>query len=194
MDASDTELTRGVPGGVRPSVLRFALLVFALLGAAAMGYLLYLHYAPVESAVCNIGETFSCITVNKSIYATIFGIPTALLGLLYFLYAGVVAAWFLTPLALRALALVSILALGPSLHLTLTSVFVLGTVCVFCEGSKVLMGAIAFLAGREAFPLSPSKRHILLAIAGAIVLGILTYLLHEYLEPSLDAVLSRPAY
>ena len=53
----------------------------------AIGVSIYLgqqHYA-LGPASCDIGELFSCSTVNKSKYSELFGIPIAFMGLGYYL-------------------------------------------------------------------------------------------------------------
>ena len=56
--------------------------VLGLIGLAISGYLTYLHYFPAEEVFCDINETISCSPIEE--YSTIFSIPLALLGIVWF--------------------------------------------------------------------------------------------------------------
>ncbi|MEX1068616.1 MAG: vitamin K epoxide reductase family protein, partial [Patescibacteria group bacterium] len=97
---------------------------------------------------CDISEKFSCSTVSQSSYSEIFGIPVSLLGLLYFAAVGGLVlnggkSVYRVVFTLTALSLVF------SSYLTYVELFVLQTVCILCEASKVLMAAIAALTFRR---------------------------------------------
>lgn len=110
------------------------------MGAAA--YLLYVHYAPSASSICNISDTLNCDIVNKSIYSKLFGIPVSLLGLLA--YGG------LFIFSVRGLSknqdkwvpwafLFASFCLAFALYLTGIEAFVLKAYCVFCLAQQVLI-------------------------------------------------------
>ncbi|MBI4449839.1 hypothetical protein HY634_02165, partial [Candidatus Uhrbacteria bacterium] len=44
--------------------LLIAIALLAFLGIVVSSYALWQHYAPLGSAFCNLGETFSCDLVN----------------------------------------------------------------------------------------------------------------------------------
>ncbi|MFQ5474999.1 MAG: vitamin K epoxide reductase family protein [Candidatus Nanoarchaeia archaeon] len=62
--------------------------VCCVLALLVTGILLYSHYAK-ESEFCNFGRNLNCDIVNKSIYAELFGIPVAILGLLFYIGLGI---------------------------------------------------------------------------------------------------------
>ena len=65
--------------GVSDRALRVAVGVVALAGLAVASYLTYVHYRP-DALVCTGGG--GCETVQESDYATLVGVPVALLGVL----------------------------------------------------------------------------------------------------------------
>lgn len=152
-------------------------------GIIIMSYLTYLHYAGGSNSFCNLGEGLSCDIVNKSIYAEILGIPFSVLGLLYFL--GIAwTAWKRYDIsALKAVIVLSIIFLGPSLYLTAMEIFVIKNLCIFCEISKVLMLIIigtAYLAVRH---IPPKTGSLAAAVIAAILLAGFTYLIHANAGP-----------
>jgi len=61
------------------------LIFLSLVGLFTSVYLFQHHYALLSGSTnCDISETISCDVVNGSIYAEIFYVPVALLGLLWF--------------------------------------------------------------------------------------------------------------
>ena len=60
--------------------LLLTIAILSLAGVAVSAYALSQHYAPLGSAFCNLGETFSCDLVNKSAFSEVFGIPVAGIG------------------------------------------------------------------------------------------------------------------
>src|SRR5688500_11537671 len=144
-------------------------LALSVLGMAIMGYLSYLHFKTTPgSTFCNFGAHFSCEIVNKSVYAELFGLPLAFMGLAYF---GAVAALAVAavPWRRRAILWLSVFSLVFSLRLTPLEIFVLASICLFCEASKAIMLAIivitmrSFVVAKERLPLGE--------LAGALVIG-----------------------
>ena len=126
--------------------------VLSVLGIVCMSYLLSLHFEGASSsAFCNFGAGFSCQIVNQSLYAEVAGVPVAALGLVYFAgVIGLVALRDRVPYSMRLLFLGTLGLLVFSLYLSVVELTVLRSICLFCEGSKVLMLAIAALAYGEA--------------------------------------------
>lgn len=135
--------------GMRKFLLTIA--VLSLAGVAVSAYALYQHYAPLGSAFCNLGETFSCDLVNKSAFSEVFGIPVAGIGIAGYvaLFALALGAFFDPASAPRLLPWILAAAIGGllfSLYLTYVEFFVIGAVCILCVISQTLILAITALA------------------------------------------------
>lgn len=142
----------------------------ATFGIVIMGYLTHVHFKKTGSTLCDIAPGFSCEIVNKSIYSEIFGVPVSVIGLIYF-----VAVILLVVGRIRGAAkMIELFTLGAlvfSLYLTGVELYVLATICVFCELSKVLMLVILGIAHRAGWRSgTPAvNRHRLIALgAGAV--------------------------
>lgn len=113
----------------------------ALLGLGVATYLAYVEITHVEAICGPIGE---CNIVQTSPYAQIFGIPIAVLGVLYYLAVGFLWAgqkylsgrWAgLAGWGLLGLTLASILF---SIYLTYLELFVIRAICAWCVSSAVI--------------------------------------------------------
>ena len=67
-----------------------------LVGLVVAGYLTVEHYTASATLVCSSGAIVNCQQVTTSSYSLLFGVPVALLGLLYFV-AGSIFVWLLAP-------------------------------------------------------------------------------------------------
>jgi uncharacterized membrane protein len=127
-------------------------------------------------SICSFGADFSCDLVNQSPYAAPFGIPLSVLGLVFF--AAVIAwlIWYRGPQRFMPLVAANVFGLSFGLVLTGIEIFILGSICLFCEASKVLMLLIlvvtAYAAGRfkEKFAVSWVVAALLIGLGfGAVV-------------------------
>ncbi len=132
------------------------LLGLAGIGIVASVLMTYAHYASA-SAFCPPlpqGEAVPCDLVNQSLYSEIFGIPVALLGMVFYLvfayisYAqskatvGTYPAWVHDAMVLHFLA---IGALVFTVWLNYVQFVILKTLCLFCEVSAAtVMGMLLF--------------------------------------------------
>ena len=74
---------------LKRKTILYIVLIISFIGILLSGYLTYTHYYPESgSDVCIVGEEDSCSLVTTSSYAKIFGIPVAILGILWFLMLG----------------------------------------------------------------------------------------------------------
>ena len=84
--------------------------------------------------------------MQESEYATIVGIPVALLGLASWLTALALAVWD-SPLARTLLATLALAAVAFAAYLVILQLFVIDAVCVWCVvNDVVLVPALAGLA------------------------------------------------
>ncbi|MDX1535353.1 MAG: vitamin K epoxide reductase family protein [Candidatus Spechtbacterales bacterium] len=162
---------------------RILLILLAITGIGFMSYLTYLHFAPDSSSFCDVGEKLSCSTVNTSQYSKVMGIPFSILGVLYFTGVLGMAIFQYNKKNLKYFLIATIVFLGPSFYLTGIELFVLDTICLFCEGSKLVMLAIVGVSwaavGKKEFPMNV----FVVALIGAILAGGFTFLMHANQGP-----------
>ena len=105
-----------------------------LAGVGIAGYLTYVHYAGLHP-ICGISH--GCETVQTSSYASLLGIPVALLGLI---------AYALILLSLRMRGewpllggyALTVIAFAFSAYLTYREVFTLHATCSWCVSSAIV--------------------------------------------------------
>ena len=116
-------------------------------GVAVASISLYHHFGSSKTSFCDLGRSFNCDLVNRSVYATVAGVPVALIGILGYLailaFATVYRDKAETPLIL---AIASLGGLGFSLYLTYIEAHVLGVWCVLCLSSLALISTLALLS------------------------------------------------
>jgi uncharacterized membrane protein len=117
--------------------MRYLIAVFALAGAVVSGLALQVHYS-VATSPCSINEKWDCGVVNHSPYATIQGIPVALLGILGYL----IMVWLSLARQRAVLLLTSLAGLGFSLYLAHIERDVLGVWCLYCVISLAIIALI----------------------------------------------------
>jgi uncharacterized membrane protein len=115
---------------------RIVLFVLAVLGGLISAYLTWTHFAGLTPVCTGSGE--GCETVQSSRYASILGIPVALLGLLA--YGGLVCSAVLWRQAGVYLGfLISLVGTLFSAYLTYLEIFVIGALCQWCLASAAIM-------------------------------------------------------
>jgi uncharacterized membrane protein len=131
--------------GSRRILLAIALL--ALAGILVSSVSLYHHYETSQSSFCNLGESFNCDMVNRSIYSVVLGAPVALIGILGYVALLALATFYRSKTETPAMLLIASLAgLGFALYLTYIEAFVLAVWCILCLSSLTLILAITGLS------------------------------------------------
>jgi uncharacterized membrane protein len=121
-------------GGQR--ALRVGLGALAVVGLLISAYLTWVHYAGV-APVC-VGGSGGCETVQTSSYATIFGVPVAVVGLVG--YTGLLLSASLRgEVGVYLGFLVALVGTLFSAYLTYLEVFVIHAICEWCVASAALM-------------------------------------------------------
>lgn len=130
---------------------RIVLGVLAVVGLLISAYLTWVHFMGV-APVC-VGGSGGCETVQTSSYATIFGVPIAVLGLVG--YGGLLFSALLRGVAGVYLGfLVALVGVLFSAYLTYLEVFVIHAICEWCVASAALMVAALVCAVFGALRLS----------------------------------------
>jgi uncharacterized membrane protein len=129
----------------RRAMLAIVIGGLAAAGAAISGYLVYVHAAggPV---IC--GGQASCATVQTSEYASVGGVPVALIGLVfYFAIVALSLAVAARPVALLAVFGLSLGGVLYSAYLTWIEVAVLEAICFWCVASAIVVALLAIVSG-----------------------------------------------
>ena len=138
-------------------------IVGIIIAVAGLGVAAYMSWAELtgNDTVCPghtedaTGEPgtiiVDCGFVQKSIYASFFGIPVALLGIAG--YLGILAVWLLEDRLAFLKDYSAVLVFGMALfgflfsaYLTYTELFIMYTVCTWCLASAALMTLIFIIA------------------------------------------------
>ena len=139
------------------SLARRLVWAFALFGLAASLTSLYVHYqllvTPGYSSFCDVSATVSCTQAYLSKYGSFMGLPVALLGAVWFVFA-LLLAWLEVagPAPLREsvpnyLFLASTIALAIILYLAYAAFFVLKVVCFLCLATYVAVIGLFVVSG-----------------------------------------------
>jgi len=140
--------------------------LLSALGVLVSGYLSVKRFTG-GSLVCS--RWAQCDVVNNSVYAKIYGIPVAFIGLAgYLVLLGLAVAALQTwgPPHRRLLAISFVLALGGlgfSAYLTYIELFVIEAICNWCVASAILITLLAIVGGVNLWraggePLQPPAR------------------------------------
>jgi uncharacterized membrane protein len=116
--------------------LRVAAFVLTLAGIGVAAYLTYVHYAGLQPFCA--GGSHGCERVQSSSYASVGGLPVALLGLAGYvaIAAALVAPGERARVAATALA---VTGFGFSAYLTYLELFVIDAICQWCVASAVIL-------------------------------------------------------
>ncbi len=119
---------------MREHSLRIAVALVAVAGAAVAGYLTYVHYQP-DALICTSG---GCEQVQESSYATILGVPVAVLGLVAYLAVLALTAVD-TPTARALTVALALGALAFAAYLVAVQAFAIEAWCVWCLVNDLLL-------------------------------------------------------
>uniref|UniRef100_A0A832DRM5 Vitamin K epoxide reductase family protein n=1 Tax=candidate division WWE3 bacterium TaxID=2053526 RepID=A0A832DRM5_UNCKA len=124
----------------------FLIVAASILGMAIMVYLTYVKFSS-SPYFCDISAKISCSVVNQSAYAELLGIPVSVLGFIYFaLVGGIIFNRGFGGVASQLIFFITLASLLFSLYLSYVEVFLLKTICLLCETSKVLILAIGIVS------------------------------------------------
>lgn len=114
-----------------------AILIFSFLGFVDAAYLTVSHY---QNKIPPCSITAGCETVLTSTYATVAGVPLALLGALFYLLIFTVAQMYRHDPDMRLLKylrFLTIIGFLVSLGLLSLQLFVIHAICIYCMGSII---------------------------------------------------------
>lgn len=126
------------------------ILLLSFFGLADALYLAQ-HELSGTPLLCNIQNLSGCNIVANSPYASLFGIPLAEYGVLFYVMLFVLAALELVlfdRLLRRALQAVSLICLLASLYFLVLQIFFIGAFCIYCTASAIITLLIFLSATR----------------------------------------------
>ncbi len=115
-------------------------LLLCVYGLGASIYLTITHFQP-KALACVTNSTFNCEKVTQSPQSEIFGIPVAMLGLVFFvpmILLCLPAAWRSADrrIHLARLAL-SVTGVGMILYLIIAELFIIKAICLWCSSVHI---------------------------------------------------------
>jgi uncharacterized membrane protein len=116
------------------TVLRRASEALSVAGVGIAGYLTYVHYAGLHP-ICGISH--GCETVQTSSYASLVGIPVALLGLISYVLI-FVSLRIRGERALLGGSALTLISFAFSVYLTYREVFTIHAICSWCVSSAIV--------------------------------------------------------
>ena len=124
---------------MKDTLLRRASVVLCLAGLGIAGYLTYVHYAGLRP-ICGISH--GCETVQTSSYASLAGIPVAVLGLISYMLILITLSMRDERALLTGYGL-TLIAFSFSAYLTYREVFTIHAICSWCVSSAIVFSMLA---------------------------------------------------
>lgn len=139
-----------------PNWLPICFLIFSAIGFADATYLTVKHFlgTPIPCAILQ-----GCEQVTNSQFATIFGVPVALLGSGYYLTVLILSVIYLDTgklLALKLAALATFFGMLASLWFVFLQIFIIKAICLYCMVSATT-STLLFISGLMFFAKNKPK-------------------------------------
>jgi len=123
--------------------LQITTLVLALAGLGVSIYLTIAHFTESALAGCSESGLVNCTKVTTSPESYVFGIPVAVLGLAFFVFAVAIMSPWAWQSARREIHLVRIasmvVGIGFVLYLIYAELFTIGSICLYCTSVHAIM-------------------------------------------------------
>jgi uncharacterized membrane protein len=132
----------GFDRGASDFWVRIAAAILALIGVGVTAYLVWERYHG-NAPVCALGR--GCLTVQRSEWSTVAGVPVAFMGLLAYigLLACALVRW---QWAALASLFITILGVMLSAYLTYLELFQINAICEYCVTSAVIVTLLFVLS------------------------------------------------
>ena len=157
--------TQVVPAEVAqpgPAVwLQLTTFALALAGLGVSIYLTIAHFTESALLGCSESGVVNCTKVTTSPQSYVFGIPVAVLGLAFYLFAAAIMSPWAWQAARREIHLVRIaslvVAMGFVLYLIYAELFIIGSICLYCTSVHAITFVLFVLtvAAAAAWGLKP---------------------------------------
>ncbi len=132
-----------VSSGTGPAPwLQIATFGVAIAGLGVSIYLTIAHFTESALAGCSESGVVNCTKVTTSPQSYVFGIPVAVLGLVFFVFAVAIMspwAWQAARREIHILRLASVVVgIGFVLYLIYAELFIIGSICLYCTSVHAL--------------------------------------------------------
>ena len=141
--------------------LQLTTFALALAGLGVSIYLTIAHFTESALLGCSESGLVNCTRVTTSPQSYVFGIPVAVLGLAFFLFAVAVMSPWAWQAARREIHLVRVVslvvAMGFVLYLIYAELFIIGSICLYCTSVHAITFVLFVLtvAAAAAWGLKP---------------------------------------
>ena len=116
--------------------LQLTTFVLALAGLGVSIYLTIAHFTESTLAGCSESGLVNCTKVTTSPQSYVFGIPVAVLGLAFYVFAVAIMspwAWQAARREIHLLRIASVVVgIGFVLYLIYAELFIIGSICLYC--------------------------------------------------------------
>lgn len=140
-------------------------IILSVLGFGVSAYLTYEHFTGSVSLACPaISSTINCLKVTTSPWSVEFGIPVAVLGMVYFAVMIAIQspwAWACQRSAVRIGRIVWCLAgLGNALVLVYDELFKIDAICEWCTSVHFIVFVLFVVTNFGTLATSPDRDHL----------------------------------
>jgi uncharacterized membrane protein len=129
--------------GTGPALwLQLTTFALALVGLGVSIYLTIAHFTESALLGCSESGLVNCTKVTTSAQSYVFGIPVAVLGLAFFVFAVAIMspwAWRASRREIHLLRIASVLVgIGFVLYLLYAELFIIGNICLYCTSVHII--------------------------------------------------------
>jgi uncharacterized membrane protein len=143
-----------------PLWMQLTTFALALAGLGVSIYLTVAHFTQSALLGCSESGTINCIKVTTSPQSYVFGIPVAVLGMVFYVFVVAIMspwAWRWTRREVYLIRLAAMVAgIGFVLYLLYAELFLIGSICLYCTSvhaiTFVLFGLTVFAAAAWGIP------------------------------------------
>jgi len=131
--------------------------ILSFLGVADALYLTVSYFTNTE-VLCSLLE--GCDVVLSGPYATFFGVPVSLIGVLYYIFLFFGGLFILSSLKThlhKYILLVPLFGFVATLYFVYLQLFVIGEICLYCMISAFITTVFSFIAGFALYHLHSKK-------------------------------------
>jgi len=121
--------------------MKYILLLLAIMGIIVSSLALREHYREYGDSPCSINEHWDCGVVNHSRFAMLGPVPVAVVGILGYIFMGILAFFR----AYRLLIVPAFAALAFSLYLANIEAHILMVWCIYCVISLGIISVMCLL-------------------------------------------------